>query len=65
VVVTHDQDFLAEGAKRQRGGIEFSGIIYGRQQRLSGGEWIDVLKTIAYCCEPDELRNQVCFVTSP
>ena len=63
VLVTHDQDFLALAAGRQSSGVEFNGIIYGRREVLSIGQWIDELATIVYCFEPIDVRNQVHFVT--
>jgi hypothetical protein len=59
VLMTHDDDFLAEAARRQRDGEEFSGVIYAHQLRVTVGRCIQELELIGTLCDPGELRNQV------
>lgn len=62
VLFTQDDDLLAEAAKCQREGIEFSGVIYGHQLRVTIGICIQDLEVIAMSGETEELRNQVVFL---
>jgi predicted nuclease of predicted toxin-antitoxin system len=59
VLFTHDDDLLAEAARRQTAGIPFSGVIYVHQLRLSIGACIDDLEIIAAAGEPRDLREHV------
>ncbi len=59
---TQDDDLLAEAAKCQRDGIEFSGVIYGHQLRVTIGICIQDLELIAKSGETEELKNQVIFL---
>ena len=43
VVFSRDDDFLKEGARRQRAEESFSGIIYGHQLRVTIGQCIEDL----------------------
>lgn len=62
VLFTQDDDLLAEAAKCQREGIEFSGVIYGHQLRVTIGICIQDLEIIAKSGETKELKNQVVFL---
>lgn len=59
---TQDDDLLAEAAKCQREGIEFSGVIYGHQLRVTIGLCIHDLEIIAKSGETEDLKNQVVFL---
>lgn len=59
---TRDDDLLAEGAKRQKEGVSFEGVIYDHQLRVSIGICIRDLEIIAKAGEPYDLRNQVIFL---
>ncbi len=59
---TQDDDLLAEAAKCQREGIQFSGVIYGHQLRVTIGICIRDLEVIAKSGEMEELKNQVIFL---
>ena len=61
VLYSEDDDFLAEGAKRQRQGIDFTGVIYGHQS-LEVRVCIDDLELAAKASEPEDLRNQVLYL---
>jgi hypothetical protein len=43
VLFTQDDDLLAEGTRRLRGGESFAGVIYMKQRRLSDREVVDEL----------------------
>ena len=49
-------------AKCQREGIEFSGVIYGHQLRVTIGLCIHDLEIIAKSGETEDLKNQVVFL---
>jgi len=59
VIFTHDQDFLAIGADRQRRRISFAGIIFARQDGPSYGECIRDLELIARASEFAEYLGQI------
>jgi len=58
VLFTQDSDFLVEGARRQRAGVPFGGIIYGRQD-FTVRRCIDSLELIAATHEAEEYENRV------
>lgn len=62
VLVTFDQDFLAEAHRRQRSGSHFAGVIFGHEVHVSIGQLVADLALIAECLQPDELENQVFFL---
>jgi predicted nuclease of predicted toxin-antitoxin system len=62
VFFTFDADFLREGARRQKVGEEFAGIVHARALRISFKRCIDDLELIAVLCEPNELANRVDYL---
>jgi len=62
VLFSQDDDLLAEGAKRQREEITFSGLVYAHQLRVSVGRCIENLEVIARAGEPGDLANSVVFL---
>jgi hypothetical protein len=64
-LVTQDQDFLSEGARRQVSGIPFAGIIYAAQTHVSVGQMIHDLELIGKAGEPADLVNQVFYLPLP
>ena len=46
VLVTMDEDFLAEATRRQRVGVRFAGVIYAHQLEVTLGRFIDDLELI-------------------
>ena len=62
VVFTQDNDFLIEGAKRQRTGETFAGIIFAHQLHVSLRRCIDDLELISKVYEPADLANRVEFL---
>lgn len=61
VLYTEDDDFLTEGAARQRHGIEFAGVIYAHQY-LQVRVCIDDLELIAKAAEPEDLQDRVLYL---
>jgi len=59
---TQDDDLLEEAANCQREGVDFSGVIYGHQLRVTIGICIHDLEIIAKGGEPKDLENQVLFL---
>jgi hypothetical protein len=62
VLFSQDTDLLVEATTRQRGGIDFAGVIYAHQKGISIGDCIDQLELVAKACEPEELRGRVLFL---
>jgi hypothetical protein len=59
ILFTQDQDFLREGAQRQRSGESFAGIIYAPQSVPMIGSYIRDLELIALASEVEEYANRV------
>lgn len=59
VLFTQDKDLLREGARRQRKGETFSGVIYAHQQEVSIGQCVHDLEVIALAGEPEDLAGRV------
>lgn len=62
VIFSQDQDFLVEAKRRQSEGINFSGVIFARQSRVSIGDCIRDLEIIAKVGEPEEFANRVQYL---
>lgn len=59
VLFSRDDDLLREAAQRQRAGIEFAGLVFARQLRVSIGRCVADLEIIAKAGERDDMRNRV------
>ena len=59
VVYTMDDDFLAEACLRLELGDPFCGVIYNHRTRLSIGQIIEDLYTIAECARSEEYVNRI------
>jgi hypothetical protein len=59
VLFSHDRDFLVEGARRQREGVPFSGVVYAHPLRVSLGACIRDLELIAHAGELEDYRDRV------
>jgi predicted nuclease of predicted toxin-antitoxin system len=62
VLFTQDNDLLHEGARRQKEGTPFNGVIYAHQMRVSIGTCIHDLEIISKAGEPEDLYNKVQFL---
>ena len=58
VLVTQDEDLLAEGAERQRTGRHFAGVFYAHQEH-GIGVLVMNLELLAKLTEPDEWFSRV------
>ena len=56
---SQDEDLLAEAAKRQSSGRQFSGVIYGHQLELTIGRAIRDLELLAQAGNPEDFANRV------
>jgi predicted nuclease of predicted toxin-antitoxin system len=59
VLVSQDEDLLREGARRLRDRIDFSGIIYSHQLRITIGQMVEDLALIAEATSPGEWRGRI------
>lgn len=59
VLVTHDQDFLVEGPRRQQAGEFFAGIIFARHLWVSVGQLVRDLEMMAKVYDPPDLANRI------
>ena len=62
LVVTFDDDFLREAHRRQRDGIEFSGVIYEHLLNIRVGQLVTDLQLVAETMDAGELQNQVLYL---
>ena len=62
ILVSTDEDLLAEATHRQRTGGTFAGLVYGHQQRVTIGEAIRDLEIICGVYDEDALRNLVVYI---
>jgi hypothetical protein len=60
---THDQDFLAIGAKLQWGSVQFPGIFYAHLDLRRNKHYAEWLEAYAKIMEPAEMANQVVFIS--
>jgi len=59
VLFSQDEDLLAEGARRQRSGQHFAGIIYAHQLDITIGRTIGDLEILAQCGSAEEFANRI------
>jgi hypothetical protein len=59
VLVSQDEDFLAEATRRQRDNIPFNGVFYAHQLGITIGRFINDLEVLALCGEPEDYANRV------
>jgi len=62
VVFTQDEDFLAIANRRQQEEVNFSGVIYAHQQKVTVGDCIRDLEIVAKVNEPEDLVNCVQYL---
>ena len=62
VLFTQDDDLLSEGAKRQKEGLPFNGILYAHQMRVSIGSCIHDLEIISKAGEAEDLLSKIQFL---
>jgi hypothetical protein len=59
---TQDQDFLAEGTRRQREGVSFCGIFYAQQDTSRNGLYAKWLEAYAKLESPGDVAGRVIFI---
>lgn len=59
VLVTQDDDLLREGVRRLRERLEFSGIVYGHQLRMTIGQIVEDLALLAEVTSPEEWLGRI------
>lgn len=62
VLVTFDDDLLAEAAHRWHTGIAFSGVIYAHQQTISIGQAIRDLELTAIAGSLEDVECQIIYL---
>ena len=62
VLVTQDQDFLVEAARRQRSGIAFAGVIYAPQDSALVGNYVRDLEYLGLVGEPKDFADWVIYL---
>jgi hypothetical protein len=59
VLVTFDEDFLAQAHERQKQGTSFPGNVFGKPMNLTIGRIIQDLELLAMAAETDDLKDRV------
>jgi len=59
VLFTQDEDLLAEAEQRQRGGRPFAGVVYAHQLRVTIGQCVNDLESIAKVYEPADVADRI------
>ena len=59
ILLTQDEDLLAEAARRHRANLKFATIVFARQTFVSIGRCVEDLELIAKSLTPEECHNQV------
>ena len=62
VLFGEDADLLSLAASFQRLGIEFAGLLYVHQLRLSVGQVVEDLEVAAKALDPEEIANRIEFL---
>jgi predicted nuclease of predicted toxin-antitoxin system len=65
ILVTQDQDFLTEAARRQMSGIPFAGIVFAAQGSMTVGQMIRDLEMIGLAGEPIDFADRVYYLPLP
>jgi predicted nuclease of predicted toxin-antitoxin system len=59
ILVSQDDDLLAEAMRRQRQGNPFAGVIYGHQLEVTIGRMVRDLDIVAKVAEPEDMQGRV------
>jgi hypothetical protein len=62
VLFTQDKDFLAEATKRQRSGVYFYGVIFGKQNKALIRRYIEDLEYLAKAGNPQDFENSTFYL---
>ena len=59
ILLSQDEDLLAEATMRQRAGRHFAGVIYAHQLAITIGRAVNDLEVLAQAGSPEEFANRV------
>lgn len=59
ILVTQDDDLLREGARLQREGTRFAGVIYGHQRLTGVGQMVEDLSLIAQATQASDWFDKI------
>jgi hypothetical protein len=59
VLFTQDKDLLVIAHHRQQTAVEFAGVAYAHQRKITIGQAIRDLELLAKALDPDDMRNRV------
>ncbi len=62
MLFSQDEDLVAEAVRRQRVGLSFATVIFGRQLDHSIGRCIQDLEALSKAAGPDDAKGQVLFL---
>ena len=62
VLMTHDDDFLVEAARRQAEGILFGGVVYAHQRNAPIGVLVEEIELIALATDESYWASRVEFL---
>ena len=62
VIVTYDDDFLADAVERQRTGVRFSGVVFVSTGGMSVGELAEQLQIVAECMTIGEFADRIIYI---
>ena len=62
IQISFDEDLLREGARFQSESIEFAGVVYGHQQVLGIGQFVEELTLIATATEASEWAGRIAYL---
>ena len=62
ILVSLDEDLVAEAVRRQRGGETFSGLVYGHQLRVTVGQAVRDIELICGAYDPDSMKDQIVYI---
>lgn len=62
VLLTHDDDLLAEATQRQLTSVSFSGVIFAHPKRVTIGQCVRDVEFLAQAGRPEDFANQVYYL---
>ena len=62
VLVTQDEDFLKEAARRQENALPFAGVVFAPQLDVTIGQCVRDLELISFASDPEDWADWVEFL---
>jgi hypothetical protein len=62
IVFTRGCDFLAEAVRRQRGSVAFATVVCAHQLRVSIGQCVQDVESLARASRPEEAIGQIVYL---